>query len=78
VLADGLFVHTERMAPGTFHEADVRLPNINCAKCTMQIVQWMGEHALNPDGGYTYHHCSEMKITANPALPIDTNWPGQR
>lgn len=78
VLADGLFVHTQRPAPGSFHETDIRLPNINCDKCTLQVVQWMGEHALNPDGGYTYHHCAEMKITANPALPIDTNWPGQR
>lgn len=77
VLADGLFVHTERPAPGSFHEADIRLPNINCEKCTLQIIQWMGEHALNADGDYSYHHCASLKITANPALPIDANWPGQ-
>ena len=77
VLADGLFVHTERPAPGSFHEADIRLPNINCDKCTLQIIQWMGEHALNADGDYSYHHCAEVKITANPALPRDTSWPGQ-
>jgi hypothetical protein len=77
VLADGLFVHTERPAPGSFHEADIRLPNINCDKCTLQVIQWMGEHALNTDGDYSYHHCAEIKITANPALPIDTSWPGQ-
>src|SRR5438132_661731 len=77
VLADGLFVHTERPAPGSFHEADIRLPNINCDKCTLQVIQWMGEHALNTDGDYSYHHCAHIKITANPALPIDTSWPGQ-
>ena len=83
VLADGLFVHTERPIPGSFHEADIRLPNINCDKCTLQVIQWMGEHrgrpagALNPDGDYSYHHCAHVKITANPALPIDTSWPGQ-
>ena len=77
VLADGLFVHTERPAPGSFHETDIRLPNINCEKCTLQIIQWMGEHRLNEDGDYSYHHCAALKITANPALPIDTNWPGQ-
>ena len=77
VLADGLFVHTERPAPGSFHETDIRLPNINCEKCTLQVIQWMGEHALNSDGDYSYHHCAEIKITANPALPIDTSWPGQ-
>ena len=47
VLVDGLFVHTERPAPGSFHEADIRLPNINCDKCTLQVIQWMGEHRLN-------------------------------
>src|SRR5437762_719944 len=77
VLADGLFVHTERPAPGSFHETDIRLPNINCEKCTLQIIFWMGEHALNRDGDYSYHHCANLKITANPALPIDTTWPGQ-
>jgi hypothetical protein len=77
VLADGLFVHTERMPPGSFHEADIRLPNINCEKCTLQIIYWMGEHALNRDGDYSYHHCASLKITSNPALPIDTTWPGQ-
>ena len=77
MLADGLFVHTERPAPGSFHEADIRLPNINCEKCTLQIIQWMGEHALNADGDYSYHHCASLKITANPAMPIDRNWPGQ-
>jgi hypothetical protein len=77
VLADGLFVHTERPAPGSFHEADIRLPNINCERCVLQIIQWMGEHRLNEDGDYSYHHCAALKITANPALPIDTRWPGQ-
>jgi len=77
LLADGLFVHTERPAPGSFHEADIRLPNINCEKCTLQIIFWMGEHALNRDGDYSYHHCSNLKITSNPVLAIDTAWPGQ-
>jgi len=77
LLADGLFYHTVRPTPGTFHEADIRLPNINCEKCTLQIIQWMGEHALNADGDYSYHHCASLKITANPALPINTDWPGQ-
>jgi hypothetical protein len=83
LLADGLFVHTERPAPGSFWETDIRLPNINCDKCTLQVIQWMAEHrgrpagALNPDGDYSYHHCAHVKITANPALPIDTSWPGQ-
>jgi hypothetical protein len=77
VLADGLFVHAVRPAPGSFHEADIRLPNINCEKCTLQIIQWMSEHLRNADGDFSYHHCAALKITANPALAIDTRWPGQ-
>jgi len=77
VLADGLFVHTTAQARGTFFEADVKLPNINCDKCTVQIVEFMAEHGYNMDGGYTYHHCADFKITANPAMPIDNRWPGQ-
>jgi hypothetical protein len=77
VLADGLFVHRERPAPDTFWETDVRLPNINCDKCTVQVIQFMEEHGLNREGDFSYHHCADVKITANPALPIDKGWPGQ-
>jgi hypothetical protein len=77
VLADGLFVHRERPAPDTFWETDVKLPNINCDKCTVQVIQFMEEHGLNREGDFTYHHCADLKITANPALPIDKGWPGQ-
>lgn len=72
VLADGLFVHTART--GDPFETDVELPNINCAKCTLQIVQFMAEHGYNKDGGYFYHHCADLQITADPAKPVDTRW----
>jgi hypothetical protein len=77
VLADGLFKHMYKLAPGLFWETDVRVPNINCENCTLQVIQWMAEHGYNKDGGYSYHHCAMLKITANPALPIDRRWPGQ-
>lgn len=77
VLADGLFLHRERPEQGSFWETDVKLPNINCDKCTVQIIQFMEEHGLNREGDFTYHHCADLKITANPALPIDKGWPGQ-
>jgi hypothetical protein len=77
VLADGLFVHTEKAAPDTFFETDVRLPNINCAKCTLQIVEFMAEHGHNNDGDYSYHHCADLHIRANPAMPVTRGWPGQ-
>jgi hypothetical protein len=30
---------------------------------------------FNKDGGYTYHHGPDVKITADPAKPIDKTWP---
>lgn len=80
VLADGLNLHHTRPASGTQlapFETDVMLPNITCEKCTLQIVQFMEAHGLNKDGDYTYHHCADIKITADPAKPIDKDWQGQ-
>ena len=79
VLADGLFVHSTRpTGPPNVFETDVTLPNINCKKCTLQIVQFMAEHAFNNPGGYSYHHCAEVQITADPSKPIDKSWPAER
>lgn len=77
LLADGLWPHTSKMANPVV-ETDVQLPNINCTKCTLQITQFMAEHGLNQDGGFYYHHCADLRITADPSMPIDTRWPGQR
>lgn len=74
VLADGLFVHTEKQPAGAFFETDVKIPNIDCDKCVLQVIQWMAEHGYNPDGAYSYHHCSDLKITADKTLPIDKAW----
>jgi len=76
VLADGLFTHTSR--PTAPWETDIEIPNINCEKCTLQIIQFMAEHALNRDGDYSYHHCADFQITADPAKPIDSRWPTAR
>jgi hypothetical protein len=75
VLADGLFPHYTRPSKLETFEADVPLPNINCKKCTVQIVQWMAEHGYNNPGGYTYHHCADLEITADPAKPLTPGWP---
>lgn len=79
VLADGLFVHATKPA-GTMApwETDVQLPNITCKKCTLQVVQFMAEHAFNNPGGYSYHHCADLQITADPAKPLDKGWPAER
>jgi len=79
VLADGLFEHRQRPAAmPTLWETDVDLPNLNCDHCVLQVAQFMEEHAFNNPGGYTYHHCAIMKITADASKPLDTRWPSQR
>ncbi len=79
VLADGLFVHSTRPTGTTPpFETDVQLPNIDCKKCTLQVVQFMAEHGFNNPGGYTYHHCANIQITADPKKPLDKGWPAER
>jgi hypothetical protein len=73
VLVDGLWPHTSRSTEP--FETDVQLPNISCPACTLQIVEFMAQHPYNKDGGYTYHHCAVLNISADPSKPIDTRWP---
>jgi hypothetical protein len=72
VLADGLFQHTAKAVDAW--ETDVLLPNITCTKCTLQIAEFMANHPLNKPGDFTYHHCADLAITANPSKPIDAAW----
>lgn len=73
VLIDGLFPHTTRQTVPW--ETDILLPNISCDHCTLQIIQFMAEHGLNRDGDYSYHHCADLQITADPSLPAaDPAW----
>lgn len=74
VLADGLFVHAERPAQDTFWEADLRVPNVDCKDCVVQVIQWMAEHPGVAEGGYSYHHCATVSITRNPDLETDGVW----
>ena len=76
VLADGLFVHRER-AQAPF-ETDITLPNISCKRCTLQVIQFMEQHAVNNPGMFTYHHCAVLEIAADPQKPIDAGWPRER
>jgi hypothetical protein len=76
ILADGLFPHTTRFDQEL--ETDVDIPNINCAKCTLQIVEFMAAHGLNKDGDYTYHHCAALQIRANSDKPIDSRFPAEK
>jgi len=69
VLADDVFDHTTGTAPISW-QTSLTLPNLTCAKCTLQVIEFMAEHGSNPGGGYFYHHCADLKITADPNLPM--------
>jgi len=75
VLADGLFPHYAKPASPQTFETDVQLPNITCPRCTLQVIQFMADHGYNQPGGYSYHHCADLQITADPSKPIDKGWP---
>jgi len=75
-LVDGVLDHHVRV-PGQEFDTYVKIPNINCDHCTLQVIQFMEEHGVNPDGRFTYHHCADLKIKASTHMPIDTAWPGQ-
>ena len=76
VLADGLFVHTAKV--DTPFESDIRLPNISCLRCTLQVIEFMEQHPVNNPGMFTYHHCAQLQIAADPGKPIDAGWPKER
>ena len=72
VLIDGLWENQERHTGP--RETEIRIPNIDCEGCFLQIVQHMEEHPGYREGGFTYHHCAVLNITADPALPMDEGW----
>jgi len=76
IIANGLWAHTTK--PEKEFETDIEVPNVNCAKCTLQIIQFMANHALNKDGDYSYHHCVGLNIRANPYKPLDTRYPVEK
>jgi hypothetical protein len=84
VILDGLFQHYPKAGepasaipktPMAAWESDIPLPNISCVKCTLQVIQFMADHPYNQPGGYSYHHCAELQITADPSKPLDKGWP---
>jgi hypothetical protein len=67
VLADNLFPHTS----GSMFSGEITLPNVNCDKCTLQVIEFMANHGSNGDkAGFFYHHCADLKITADTSKPV--------
>jgi hypothetical protein len=65
VLADGVFEHKAPFdAPQSI---TITLPkDVTCDHCTLQVLEFMSNHALNDPGGCYYHHCSDISIQADP------------
>lgn len=72
VIVDGLWSHHERFTG--MRETEIEIPNIDCQGCFLQVIQFMEEHPGFREGGFTYHHCAVLNITADPALPVDDRW----
>ena len=72
VLVDGLWQNqVRRTGP---QDTLVRIPNIDCEGCFLQIIQFMEEHPGFREGGFSYHHCAILNITADATLPMDEGW----
>ena len=74
VLVDGLFPRaTVSGAQATPFSTTVTLPDEPCENCTLQVIQFMSQHAP----GYFYHHCANIRIVAADAeLPDDEDATG--
>jgi hypothetical protein len=73
LLADGMWMHHEK--PTQLWETEVTIPNITCEGCQLQVIQFMEEHPGFREGGFSYHHCAALNITADPAKPAeDDRW----
>lgn len=70
VLADHLWPHDT--PDQELFQTQLTLPNVSCDKCTLQVIEFMSNSNSNAGGGYFYHHCANLKITADTALPAFT------
>lgn len=72
-IVDGLWPHTEKRAENW--ETEITVPNITCEGCQLQVIQFMAEHPGFREGGFSYHHCAVLDITADPNKPLeDARW----
>jgi hypothetical protein len=72
ILVDGLWEHYERFTG--IRETEIRIPNIDCEGCFLQVIQFMAEHPGVREGDFSYHHCAVLNIAADQGQPIDEGW----
>lgn len=73
VLVDGLWPSDIKREPAAF-ATEIRIPNIDCAGCYLQVIQFMENHPGVREGDFSYHHCAILNIKADTTLPKDTGW----
>ena len=62
VIVDNQLPHTAAFtSPQSFQ---ITLPTTTCTNCTLQVVEFMSDHALNVPGGCFYHHCAQVNLVA--------------
>ncbi|HWK53307.1 MAG TPA: SCE4755 family polysaccharide monooxygenase-like protein [Hyphomicrobiales bacterium] len=72
VLLDGLWQNQQRRTGPL--ETEIRIPNIDCEGCFLQVIQFMENHPGVREGGYSYHHCAVLNITADASQPLEEGW----
>ncbi|WP_437676604.1 SCE4755 family polysaccharide monooxygenase-like protein [Sorangium sp. So ce131] len=61
LVADGLLVHTTAFSEP--QSVQIALPpDFTCTNCTLQVSEFMSNHAINNPGGCFYHHCATITI----------------
>lgn len=60
VLKDNVSPRASVSGAGTEFSEEITLPDEPCEKCTLQVIQFMAEHAP----GYFYYHCADIRILA--------------
>ncbi len=73
ILVDGLWASDVKREPATC-DTEVRIPNIDCEGCYLQVIQFMENHPGVREGDFSYHHCAILNIKADAALPLDEGW----
>lgn len=72
LLMDGLWQNHERRTG--LLETEIRIPNIDCEGCVLQIIQFMEAHPGVREGGFSYHHCALLNIKADTSQPLASGW----
>src|SRR5581483_8365841 len=63
VIADNELHHSTTFSGNQTFQ--VTLPaDKTCTNCTLQVIEFMSDHGLNPVGGCFYHHCATINIEA--------------